>query len=105
MSTAQNRTAIRIVRSGIAEIESNVNLPRTRPDYIIAETKAFALNAADNHQIDLLGGLDSVIGCDWSGVVLDVGENVTEFKYGDYVYGLCHGGTYMSSFHLMSIVC
>jgi NADPH:quinone reductase-like Zn-dependent oxidoreductase len=93
MSTTQKRTAICIVSSGIAEIQSNVTFPRSRSDYVIAKTKAFALNAADNHQIDVLGGSGSIVGCDWSGVVLEVGDNVTEFKPGDYVYGICHGGT------------
>jgi NADPH:quinone reductase-like Zn-dependent oxidoreductase len=35
---------------------------------------------------------DAVVGCDYSGVVEAVGEDVTkEFKKGDKVYGLVHG--------------
>lgn len=93
MATAQSRTAIRIVNPGTAEIQSNVPFPRLRQDYIIAETKAFALNATDNHHIDFLGGSGTIVGCDWSGVVREVGETVTRFKPGDSVYGLCHGST------------
>lgn len=95
MATAQTRTAIRILSPGIANVQSNVPYPRIRSDYVIAETKAFALNAADNHKIDFLGGSDSVVGSDWSGVVLEVGENVTQFKPGDHVFGVCHGGAYL----------
>ncbi|OJJ35390.1 hypothetical protein ASPWEDRAFT_59712 [Aspergillus wentii DTO 134E9] len=88
----QTRKAIKETAPGKAELQDNVPLPRVRDDYIIAETKAFALNAADYHHIDLLDTAGPVIGCDWSGVVKDVGKDVTRFKPGDEVYGVCHGG-------------
>ena len=91
MITTTSRNAIQIVRPGTAEVRT-VPSPRSRPDYVIAETRAFALNPTDIHHIDHLGGSETILGCDWSGIVRDVGANVTRFKPGDAVYGVCHGG-------------
>lgn len=95
------RTAIQLISPGNAQIRSDVPAPRLRPDYIIAEAKAWALNPTDIAHIDLLGGPGTIIGCDWAGVVTTVGENVTRFKPGDTVSGGCHGGIFsLSSFLL-----
>jgi NADPH:quinone reductase-like Zn-dependent oxidoreductase len=93
------RSAIRVITLGNIEIQSDVPAPRSRPDYVIAEAKAWALNPTDIAHIDKLGGPGTIVGCDWSGVVTAVGENVTRFKPGDAVSGVCHGGmfTFISS--------
>lgn len=72
--------------------------PRPRPDYVIAEAKAWALNPTDIAHVDRLGGPGTIVGCDWSGVVTAVGENVTRFKLGDAVGGVCHGGAFITTF-------
>ncbi|KAJ5593845.1 uncharacterized protein N7459_000053 [Penicillium hispanicum] len=92
MTAFRTRTAIQTVRPGVAAVQTDVSAPRVRPDYVIAETKAFALNPTDYHHVDRLAAPGLIIGCDWSGIVREVGGNVTRFKPGDAVYGVCHGG-------------
>jgi NADPH:quinone reductase-like Zn-dependent oxidoreductase len=92
MTSTQTRTVIQAIAPGHAEIRSGIPYPRLRPDYVIAEPKAFALNPTDNHHINSLAGTGPIIGCDWSGIVREVGDNVTRFKPGDAVFGVCHGG-------------
>ena len=65
--------AVKVTAPGQAELFEGVPTPRLRPDYVLARPRAW-------------------IGVDWSGVVLDVGKNVTSFKPGDEVCGCCHGG-------------
>ncbi|KAE8150444.1 GroES-like protein [Aspergillus avenaceus] len=89
---SNRRTAIKIISPGTAEVRHDVPLPRLRDDYIIAETRAFALNPTDVNHIDRVGAPGTIVGCDWSGIVKKVGKNVTRFKPGDEVYGACHGG-------------
>lgn len=90
--SSRSRTAIQIVSPGQAELRSNVPYPRLRDEYIVAETRAVALNPTDNNHIDGLGAPGTIVGCDWAGIVLEVGRSVTQFKPGDEVYGVCHGG-------------
>jgi NADPH:quinone reductase-like Zn-dependent oxidoreductase len=92
MATSTTRRAIRIKAPGNIQIESDVPAPRLRPDYVIAEAKAWALNPTDIGHVDRLGGPGTIVGCDWSGVITADGENVTRFKPGDAVSGVCHGG-------------
>lgn len=92
MTSANTRTGIHVIAPGHAEIRSDILYPRLRPDHVIAEPKAFALNPTDNHHINSLAGTGPIIGCDWSGIVRKVGDNVTRFKPGDAVFGVCHGG-------------
>lgn len=97
MAAPTTRRAIQLIAPGNIQIQSDVPAPRLRPDYVIAEAKAWALNPTDIGHIDRLGGPGTIIGCDWSGVVTAVGENVTRFKPGDAVSGVCHGGTFTPS--------
>ncbi|PLB44876.1 GroES-like protein [Aspergillus steynii IBT 23096] len=90
--SSRSRTAIQIASPGHAELRSDVPYPRLRDDYIIAETRAVALNPTDNKHIDGLGAPGTIVGCDWAGVVVEVGKSVTRFKPGDEVYGAVHGG-------------
>lgn len=91
MMNPATRIGLRVIAPGHVEIRWDRPYPLRRPDYVIAETKAFALNPTDNHHIDSLAGTEPIIGCDWSGIVREVGENLTQFKPGDAVFGACHG--------------
>jgi len=84
--------AIKLKSLGTAEVATHVPPPRLRNDYILAEARAWALNPTDVHQVRKFAIADCTIGCDWSGVILEVGANVTRFKPGDEVFGVCHGG-------------
>ena len=44
--------------------------------------------------IDLVGNAGTICGCDFSGNVAAVGNNVTHFNVGDHVAGFTHGGFY-----------
>ncbi|KAF7551757.1 hypothetical protein G7Z17_g4813 [Cylindrodendrum hubeiense] len=67
--------------------------PKIRDDWILVKTKAVALNPADWKLIDYgLANAGSRLGCDYAGVVEEIGSKVTEFKKGDRVAGFCHGG-------------
>lgn len=92
MVVPKTRSSIQVVDDGDTKVRSDIAIPRLRPDYMISETKAFALNPTDR------GHRGPVIGCDWSGIVLEIGENVTRFKPGDTVYGTCHGGMLKNPF-------
>lgn len=72
----------------------DVPIPRQVPDdWILVESKAVALNPADWKHIDFaFADAGSRLGCDYAGVVLEVGKNVTQYQKGDRVAGLCHGG-------------
>ncbi|KAK5046507.1 hypothetical protein LTR84_008310 [Exophiala bonariae] len=84
--------AIKVVAPGEAGVVSNAIVPRVRDDYLIARTKAVALNPTDYHHAKYYSVPGAILGCDWAGVVQEVGKNVTRFKPGDEVSGVCHGG-------------
>ncbi|KIX97499.1 uncharacterized protein Z520_06951 [Fonsecaea multimorphosa CBS 102226] len=75
--------------AGIREVP----MPRIRDDWILVKTKAVALNPTDWKHIDFAyANAGSRIGCDYAGVVEEVGSKVTTFKKGDRVAGFTHGG-------------
>jgi len=68
-------------------------VPKIRPDYILVKTAAVALNPTDWKTIDRIEAPNATVGCDYSGVVEDVGPKVNaSFKKGDRVAGFVHGG-------------
>ena len=44
--------------------------------------------------VDYVGVPGSILGCDFSGVVVKVGKNVSTPKVGDHVAGFVHGAMY-----------
>jgi NADPH:quinone reductase-like Zn-dependent oxidoreductase len=79
--------ALRVYSQGKAAVVSDVPIPALRPEYILVRTVAVALNPTDWKSSQ--GVNDPVtIGCDYAGIVEDVGEKVTKpFKKGDRVCG------------------
>lgn len=70
-----------------------VPMPQIRDEWIIVKTKAVALNPTDWKHIDFgYSNAGAKIGCDYAGVVEEVGSKVVDFKKGDRVAGFCHGG-------------
>lgn len=102
--------AIVVQKKGEAQV-AEASVPKLRDDYIIVQTKAIALNPTDWKHVEFIAPpgcrvsfwvnskhLKFVakfvqIGCDYAGIVEEVGSKVTKgFKKGDRVCGFVHGG-------------
>ena len=78
---------------GVLEVR-DVPLPRPRDDYIIVTTKAVALNPTDYKSVKNRPAPGAIAGCDYAGVVEQVGRNVNRrFNLGDRVAGFVRGGS------------
>jgi NADPH:quinone reductase-like Zn-dependent oxidoreductase len=76
-------------RGNAAAVDTKI--PSIRPDYILVKVKAVALNPTDWKHIGFVSQ-QATVGCDYSGVVEDVGSAVTlPWKKGDRVCGVVHG--------------
>lgn len=86
--------AIKVQSDRTASLVTDAPIPtlKDKPDYILADAKAWAVNPTDIHHIKLFADPGCTIGCDWAGVVREVGANVKGFKVGDEVFGASHGG-------------
>lgn len=89
--------AITVRTVGHAEI-TTTPVPKLREDYILVRTLAVALNPTDYKAIDgKMGGDEAALagcrlGCDYVGVVEEVGPRVTKkFRKGDRICGVAHG--------------
>jgi len=84
--------AIVIKGAGEAKVEE-APVPKLRDDYILVKVHAIAINPTDWKHVDYLADPGARVGCDYAGVVEEVGSAVKkEFKKGDRVAGFCHGG-------------
>jgi NADPH2:quinone reductase len=66
--------------------------PQAKPGQILVRIRANALNRADlamaaGHMHGPRGGVGTVLGMEWAGEVVGLGEGVTEFAVGDRVMG------------------
>jgi hypothetical protein len=89
------RKAVVHTSQGVAEVRSDVPRPKLRDDYIIVKTKAVALNPTDWKSLGpARRSPGAIAGCDYAGVVEEVGKAVTTpFKKGDKVAGFVFGGS------------
>jgi NADPH:quinone reductase-like Zn-dependent oxidoreductase len=84
--------AIKTVGSNRLALLSDVPIPHVRADRILVRNEAVALNPADWKFVDLVPCTGAMVGCDYAGVVKDVGHDLTvAFKKGDRVAGFVHG--------------
>ncbi|KAL5118643.1 hypothetical protein ACEQ8H_003494 [Pleosporales sp. CAS-2024a] len=91
MATVQK--AVVHVSQNVAELRSHVPVPKlTADNWILVKTKAVALNPTDWKNIDRACSPGSIAGCDYAGVVEEVGKGVTRYKVGDRVCGFVRGG-------------
>ena len=89
--TSQQK-AIVIKSRGIASLVLNSPVPRLRDDYILVKNVAVAINPTDWQHINGEGQPGATVGCDYAGIVIDMGPNVTKmFAKGDRVCGFIHG--------------
>jgi NADPH:quinone reductase-like Zn-dependent oxidoreductase len=87
---------IRIVgseKAAIVDLPDRPELPAD--DYILVRTTAVALNPTDNkhiHWAEKVGCINTLVGCDYAGIVEEVGPGVTkQFKKGDRICGPVNG--------------
>ncbi|KAM0247180.1 hypothetical protein ACHAP5_004259 [Fusarium lateritium] len=85
--------AIVFVEKGKATIQE-VPKPKLRDDYVLVKVNAVGVNPTDWKHIDFgIADADSRVGCDYAGIVEEVGSKVTKpFKKGDRISGVVHGG-------------
>jgi NADPH:quinone reductase-like Zn-dependent oxidoreductase len=95
MSTYEQNFSLIREAAGVAKL-TPTPVPKLPDDYILVKTKAVALNPTDWSTLDNPGNGGTVVGCDYSGVIEEVGPAVRRsFRRGDRVAGFGHGGTIM----------
>ncbi|KAH6887459.1 chaperonin 10-like protein [Thelonectria olida] len=72
----------------------DIPIPTISPNEILVKVKAVALNPTDFKHLDGISPPHSIIGCDYAGVVHEVGSATTSWKPGDRVAGGVHGGLF-----------
>lgn len=96
MSLPTEMNAITWHEHGSQAVKS-IPLPPLRPQYILVKTHSVALNPTDwkHAYYGTAASPFGILGCDYSGTVLQIGSAVTKsFKIGDKIYGCVHGGNF-----------
>ncbi|TVY12834.1 Protein TOXD, partial [Lachnellula arida] len=87
-----SQKAIIIQGRRLAKVVSDAPIPSLRPGYVLVKTVAVAINPADWKQIDMVGAPGCLVGCDYSGIVEEIGPGVSKnLKVGDRIAGFAHG--------------
>lgn len=94
VSTTMTPQNFGLIREGTGHaILKPIPVPKLRDDYILVRTVAVALNPTDWTTLDAVGNDGTIVGCDYAGIVEEVGKAVKKnFKKGDRVAGFGHGG-------------
>lgn len=67
-------------------------IPKLRDDYILVKVHAVGLNPTDWKHVDFVSEKGAIVGCDYAGIVEEVGPKVTNgLKKGQRVAGIVHG--------------
>lgn len=75
-----------------AVLASDHPIPALRDDYLLVQTVAVAVNPTDWNHVDFMAPRGVTVGCDYAGIVEDVGPKVRkQFRKGDRVFGWAHG--------------
>jgi NADPH:quinone reductase-like Zn-dependent oxidoreductase len=83
--------AIVVVDLKVAAIR-DVLLPVVRDDWVLAKVEAVAINPTDwKHVAWGFADIGCRVGCDYAGIVEEVGSKVTNFSKGDRIMGWIHG--------------
>ena len=86
-----------VVRRAVGKaVLEPIPLPPLRDDHILVRTTAVAQNPTDHTTLDAeKGDFGTLVGCDYAGIVEEVGTAVTKaFKKGDRIAGIGHGGNH-----------
>lgn len=83
-----------LIRKGVGHaVLQAIPIPRLLDDYLLIRTVTVAINPTDWTTLDAVGDNGTLVGCDWAGIVEEIGPAVTKkFKIGDRVAGYAHGG-------------
>ncbi|KIW20596.1 hypothetical protein PV08_01171 [Exophiala spinifera] len=83
-----------LVRRGAANaVLEAIPTPKLQDDYILVKTVTIALNPTDWTTLEAVGDDGTIVGCDYAGIVEEVGKAVRRpFKKGDRIAGFGHGG-------------
>ncbi|KAH0436835.1 hypothetical protein CcaCcLH18_04161 [Colletotrichum camelliae] len=91
---AQNQ-AVKTIEAGVAQVVDAPVPKLPADDYILVKTTAVAINPTDWKHVDLADKAGCVgiwVGCDYAGIVEEVGSGVTkDFKKGDRICGPVNG--------------
>ncbi|KAK1837866.1 zinc-binding oxidoreductase [Colletotrichum chrysophilum] len=91
---AQNQ-AVKTIEAGVARVVDAPVPKLPADDYILVKTTAVAINPTDWKHVDLADKAGCVgiwVGCDYAGIVEEVGSGVTkDFKKGDRICGPVNG--------------
>jgi NADPH:quinone reductase-like Zn-dependent oxidoreductase len=83
--------AIKVVEAGKAEVQE-VPVPKLKDGYVLVKVKAVAINPTDWKHVSFMAKPGHTVGCDYAGVVEDVGPGVQkDWKKGDRIAGWTHG--------------
>ena len=84
--------AIKVEENGVVAVQDVPRPDLPGDSWILVKVKAIALNPTDWKHIDY-GWADAgcLVGCDYSGIVEEVGCKVTRFERGSRVAGMVHG--------------
>ncbi|KAF5565082.1 TOXD [Fusarium phyllophilum] len=90
-----NATRSKAIAGQGGRVQDDVPIPSITPNEILVKVKAVALNPTDFKHLDIISPPNSIIGCDYAGVVHQIGDSVKDkWKIGDRVAGAVHGGLY-----------
>lgn len=92
MSQTPSNTMKAFVVKGRSGVVKQVPVPEIKFDEVLVNVKAAAINQTDWKHLKYFDNVeDAVVGCDFSGVVVKVGQNVTQLHIGDTVAGFVSG--------------
>ncbi|KAE8855098.1 hypothetical protein PTNB29_09349 [Pyrenophora teres f. teres] len=81
------------VSKGVSELRNDVPLPKLPSEnWLLVKTKAVALNPTDWKNIEQSTAPGAIAGCDYAGIVEQVGKGVTAYQVGDRIAGFVRGG-------------
>jgi NADPH:quinone reductase-like Zn-dependent oxidoreductase len=84
--------AVVITAPKTASVVTDRPKPALRDDYILVKTVSVALNPTDWKHIEFLAPPGVLVGCDYAGIVEEVGKDVKKpFRKGDRICGFAHG--------------
>jgi len=96
--TTTYKAVIRVTHGEFREVLSvgQFELPTIAKDFVLVKVHAASVNPIDAYRISgafkerIIDDFPVVDGCDFAGVVTEVGSEVQDFKVGDEVYGNSH---------------